>query len=179
MNHVMVDLETLGTLPGCAIMSVGAVFFDTSGLGDEFYMVAQQDSCIQAGLTIDADTASWWAQRSPAARRVLTESLQKRWHTLQHVLAKFTEFVERDAEVKVWGNGADFDNPILACAFAAVELKQAWGRWNGRCYRTLRSIAPGPKLLRVGTHHNALDDAKSQALHAIELFKLHPSLVLR
>ena len=33
--------------------------------------------------------------------------------------------------------------------------------------------------MRVGTHHNALDDAKSQALHAIELFKLHPSLIFR
>ena len=67
MKHVMVDLETLGTLPGCAIMSVGAVFFDESGLGDEFCMVARQDNYTQAGLAIDADTASWWAQQSPEA----------------------------------------------------------------------------------------------------------------
>jgi len=26
-------------------------------------------------------------------------------------------------DVKVWGNGADIDNPILACVLAAVELK--------------------------------------------------------
>ena len=90
MKHVMVDLETLGTLPGCAIMSVGAVFFDASGLGAEFYMVARQDSCTKAGLTIDAETASWWAQQAPDAQRVLTESPQKRHHTIQHVLAMFT-----------------------------------------------------------------------------------------
>jgi len=44
---------------------------------------------------------------------------------------------------------------------------------------TLKCIAVGPKILRVGTNHSALDDAKNQALHAKELFKLHPSLILR
>lgn len=179
MKHVMVDLETLGTVPGCAIMSIGAVYFDSTGLGKEFYMVAHQDSCYQAGLTIDEGTVDWWSRQSPQARQVVDASLKKGQYTIKHVLEKFTEFLNRDTDVKVWGNGADFDNPILACAFAAVDLQHAWAAWNGRCYRTLKNIAPGPKLVRLGTHHNALDDAKSQALHAIELFKLHPSLVLK
>lgn len=176
MKHVMVDLETLGTVPGCAILSVGAVYFDETGLGKEFYMVAHQGSCTEAGLKVSQDTLDWWAKQGASAKKVLEESTAKECVTITEVLHQFGKFLIPGA--KVWGNGADFDNPILACAYDAVQLKQAWLAWNGRCYRTLKNIAPGPKLERIGTYHNALDDAKSQALHAIELFKLHPTLVM-
>jgi len=36
-TRLMVDIETLGTEPGCAICSIGAVVFDTGGLGDREY----------------------------------------------------------------------------------------------------------------------------------------------
>ena len=38
-------------------------------------------------------------------------------------------------------------------------------------YRTLKNLLPYIEMERVGEHHNALDDAKSQALHAIKLLK--------
>ena len=38
MHDVMVDLETTGQGAGCAILSIGAVFFrEDKGLGDEFH----------------------------------------------------------------------------------------------------------------------------------------------
>jgi hypothetical protein len=81
MKHVMIDLETLGTLPGSAIMILGAIFFDETGLGDEFYMVARQYSCVKVGLAIDAETASWWETESPEARKNVTASLKRRVST--------------------------------------------------------------------------------------------------
>ena len=69
------------------------------------------------------------------------------------------------------GNGADFDLPILAAAYAAVGLSVPWKPYNGRCYRTLKNLAPVVKLARPGTHHNALDDARTQAVHAIKLMR--------
>ena len=178
MKHIMLDLETMGTVPGCVVLSIGAVFFDQNGLGKEFYQVVSRAHSQELGLKESADTQAWWARQSPAARKVIEDAEAKDAPTLHAALDAFTKFLKLDTNVKVWGNGADFDNPILACAYDVAALKQSWIAWNGRCYRTLKNIAPGPKLERVGTYHNALDDAKSQALHAIQLFKLHPSLVM-
>lgn len=179
MKHVMLDLETMGTVPGCVVLSIGAVYFDENGLGDEFYSVISRSDSQEFGLHESESTQEWWAKQSDEARKVVTAAEHMSAPTLPQALADFEAFIKRDSNVKVWGNGADFDNPILACCYSAVDLKQAWISWNGRCYRTLKNIAPGPKLVRFGTYHNALDDAKSQALHAIELFKLHPSLVMK
>ena len=178
MKHVMVDLETLGTVPGCALLSIGAVFFDATGLGAEFYTVVSLEDCKAHDLHVDPDTEKWWSRQSTSAKQVLKDAAAPDAPTLEQALKMFGLFLKLDTSVKVWGNGADFDNPILAVAYHRKQLKQAWVAYNGRCYRTVKNIAPGPKLERSGTHHNALDDAKSQAQHMIELFALHPSLVL-
>lgn len=177
MKHVMLDLETLGTRPGCVVLSVGAVFFDANlGLGAEFYSVVKRSHQVELGLHEDPDTMKWWARQSEEAKRAVMAADEPDAPTVHEALAAFQRFIKLDTNVKVWGNGADFDNPILAHVHHSVELKQAWNTYNGRCYRTLKNIAPGPKIERVGTYHNALDDAKGQALHAIQLFKLHPTL---
>ena len=38
MRHVMIDLETLGVVPGCVVLQIGAVCFDPNGgeLGEKF-----------------------------------------------------------------------------------------------------------------------------------------------
>jgi len=69
----------------------------------------------------------------------------------------------------VWGNGADFDLPILAAAYKAAGGPPPWKPYNGRCYRTLKNLAPSIKLERQGTHHQALDDAVCQAKHLIKI----------
>lgn len=178
MKHIMVDLETMGTVPGSVVLSIGAVYFDERGLGEEFYTVVSRPHSQELGLKESADTQAWWARQSESARKVIADSEHKDAPKLHTALSDLHDFIKKDTNVKVWGNGADFDNPLLACCYDVAEMKQSWIAWNGRCYRTLKNIAPGPKLVRVGTYHNALDDAKSQALHAIELFKLHPSLVM-
>ena len=176
MKDIMVDLETLGTVPGCGVLSIGAVAFDpysdSEELGDKFYLVVDRRSCAKAGLKEDPDTLAWWHRQSPAAQQVLSDAQDpKVAKQLTVALGDFNKFLPSGA--RVWGNGADFDNPILACAYAAVGLKQGWAPYNGRCYRTLKGL-PGARNVpfeRVGTYHNALDDAVSQALHAVRVFK--------
>jgi len=176
-RDVMVDLETLGDGAGCVPLSIGAVAFDAaSGWTDPegFYTTIDRDSCICAGLRYDQSTRDWWNRQSAEAQSVLTASqtdLRRRPLTLAlmefgHYLARFGG---RDA-VRVWGNGADFDNAIIAYACKAVGLPPPWDHWNSRCFRTLKNLrrdVPAPP--RVGVFHNALDDARTQALHAVEL----------
>jgi len=73
------------------------------------------------------------------------------------------------AGATLWGNGSTFDNVILSNAYRAIGVKQPWDFWNDRCYRTLKSLYPHVKLERSGVAHNALDDAKSQAMHAVRI----------
>lgn len=169
-TNVMVDLETLGTRPGCKIMSIGAVVFNPAGVEEQkqFYTDIHRDQPLQE----QHDTIAWWEgvrKDNPKAYDRIFGSELKRW-PLADALNSFTGWVnELGGEVLVWGNGADFDNPILSAAYTAYGMPQPWGPWNGRCYRTLKGLRSDIRLSRKGTHHNALDDAISQAQHAVEL----------
>lgn len=175
-QDVMIDLETRGAAPGCAILSIGAVGFSTTKLGPEFYKVVLTSSCHEAGLKDDESTMVWWRGQSEAARLVLLQAEDGAVAApLADALTAFHNWLAGHfglAQVRIWGNGADFDNAILAYCYKAVGLELPWKFWHNRCFRTLKSLRTdikGPK--RVGTYHNALDDAKTQALHAMELMK--------
>lgn len=174
MKDVMIDLETLGTVPGCVILSIGAVAFDPASgqLGEEFYCVVNTESCKAAGLHEDQDTVDWWQKQNEEAKEVLLHA-DEGGLTLEEGMSKLTKYLEGIGikSVRIWGNGADFDNAILAACYKAVGQKTPWSPWNGRCYRTLKNLIKGPKLKREGTYHNALDDAKTQAKHAIQLLR--------
>lgn len=165
MINVMVDLETLGTGPNSVIISIGAVEFDTMHqvLGRVFHMVIEPQSCVEAGLQIDASTVMWWLQQSKEAREVF----KAKNNTLIEVLQQFSQWYPKGAPL--WGNGATFDNVILSNAYSATDIKQPWSYAKDRCYRTLKNLMPEIKQEAVGVAHNALDDAKYQALHALKL----------
>lgn len=191
MKDVMVDLETLGTKPGSVIISIGAVMFDadTKRLGPEFYVEINQKSSETYGLTTDQATVDWWNLQGSKSRRVLANTSGRLGADLDDALDMFTGWLcdEQAAEwnslynglvpppkdllakVKVWGNGSDFDNVMLLEAYRAIGTDLPWMFYNNRCYRTLKNLLPDTKLLRIGAHHNALDDAKTQAWHAIQL----------
>jgi hypothetical protein len=172
MENVMVDLETLGQTPGCVILSIGAVGFDPSGLGKEFYAVVSTADCKKAGLFTDPDTIEWWDKQSPAAQEVRRQADdRKQSMPLKTALDGFNMFLQGFApNTKIWGNGSDFDNAILASAYRAAGRQLGWKFWNNRCFRTVKNMAPKSiEPAREGTYHHALDDAKHQALHAIAI----------
>lgn len=173
MKRVMVDLETLGKRPGCIVLSIGAVVFDEGGLHDEFYAEINQSSSELHGLRADMSTVHWWNEQSAEARGVLERTLS--WKTsadLVYVLTNFANWlVPNIGDVEVWGNGAAFDNIILAECYVAASMNLPWKWSNDRCYRTLKNLFPDIPFARIGTHHNALDDTKSQATHAAAMLR--------
>ena len=90
---------------------------------------------------------------------------------LGEALAAFTDwlrFYTPDIKKRrVWGNGANFDPPILAYAYRAAGHTVPWETaYNVRCHRTLKNLRPTIQIVRSGTHHNAMDDAIDQAFQA-------------
>lgn len=180
MKHIMLDLETLDTASSAVVISIGAVAFDprTNALGDKFYVELTDDIARQQahGRTIAIDTVRWWMRQDALAKRVFSMSPPdgvERANTLD-ALSRFGLFVAtngaRDAEL--WGNGADFDNIILGNLYDAFGLRKPWSYSRNRCYRTMKNLGIGPRRpqVREGVHHNALDDAITQAVHLQEIF---------
>jgi exodeoxyribonuclease VIII len=165
MYDVMLDLETLGTKSGCVVLSIGAVLFDrpTGAISKEFYRVIDIQSCLAAGLTIDQSTWNWWLQQSDEARVILFD---KKAQQLKNVLYDFDLFLSdityKKQDIKLWGNGSDFDQPILSTCYDKLGMTQPWIYYNNRCHRTFKNVHPEIKPEPSGIYHNALDDAKYQ-----------------
>lgn len=174
MRDVMVDIETLGTKPGSAIVSIGAVAFDPDAgtLGVEHYGVVSLASSLAYGATVDADTVSWWGRQKPEAQRVLFEALSPNAASLHAALADLSTFLRSIGDVaglRIWGNGSDFDNVLLLAAYQQTGSVAPWEFWNNRCFRTAKNMFRGFEPTREGEHHNALDDARHQARHALAI----------
>ena len=166
-NHIMLDLETLGKRPGCVVVSIGAVRFGPSGVGsEEFYSVLDRDAQQHRGLHIDPDTEEWWARQSDEARAVFNEPQLQ----VEQVLHAFNNFIGPSAHI--WGNGANFDEPILTEVFRVFEINQRWAFWRARCHRTLVKLAPEVARPAPTVAHNALADAKAQAQHAVDVMRI-------
>ena len=175
MTNIMLDLETLGTKSDSAILSIGAAAFNEDSIINEFYTTINVHSCVENGLKMYPDTVCWWANQSDVTKKGIFDSTI----TLSAALSDFSLWV-RSMEVsmldsvRMWGNGEDFDNVVLREAYLKVGTPPSripWHFRNNMSYRTLKNLLPHVEIKRVGEHHNALDDAKSQALHAIKLLK--------
>lgn len=163
---VMHDIETLSKRKDAAIVSIGAVKFTDKEIIDTFYVNIDPRSCNSVGLCIDLDTVEWWKTQKPEA-----------WESLKTDRKSLTEALQMYAawygprSVWTWGNGAEFDNVIIENAYTACGMEKPWKFWDSMCYRTVVNLT-NSRLTdadRQGIHHNALDDAKSQALNLIKV----------
>jgi hypothetical protein len=169
LDNVMIDIETLGTKPGSAILSIGAVMFGSSGLGDTFYQPVSLQSCTNLGLKIDAHTVAWWMKQSDEARHA---AFRDNALSLPVILMRFSEwFVAQNARYP-WCHGATFDVPILEAAYEACGMLAPWKFYDVRDTRTLYDLAGVKPDRSQGTHHNALDDARAQAEAAVRSLQL-------
>lgn len=171
---VMVDLETMSTQSNAAIVSIGACWFnpDTQQVGHPFHVAVDLNSSIEIGSHIDGDTVRWWLQQSAEAREAIARPDGQVINTALRDFALYLHGVAPASDVRVWGNGADFDLPILSNAYRACLLPVPWRYYNGRCFRTLRKLHPEVQApVFTGVEHNAADDAQHQAEHAIAILR--------
>lgn len=168
MTHIMVDTETLGTHPGCAIRSVGACVFDpaTGEIGPRFYANVEPTSCEALGLVSDTKTVEWWA----AQPREAEEALQSAQKPLVDVLEAFNAFYVANGGETLWCHGAGFDEPILRAASRAAGVPPAWHYRAPRDTRTLFALAGYD--CPPGVMHHALKDAENQAAHVAVAWRM-------
>ena len=168
----MVDIETLGDRPGAAIASIGAVVFTPERVVAEFETTCQLDGQQEAGLKFTAGTIKWWLKQSDAAR---ASTFEVRGPSLFHALTDLTIFAHDHGVQDYWSHGATFDLVLLneaSLILGAPQLVKDFRR--ARDTRTLYEITDvNPKtFMGTGTAHNAVDDARAQALAVIESWRI-------
>lgn len=156
IDRVMVDIETLGRDPGCAVIAIGAARFDTQQVGETFEASIDVTSCQEFGLEIDAETLEWWLSQGPQAREQLDGG-----RDLDFVLEEFAEFLDGCDEV--WANSPKFDAAILEEAYKPTRHSVPWEYWQLRDFRTLRKLDVTHGHEQEGIEHSAVDDAVYQA----------------
>jgi DNA polymerase III epsilon subunit-like protein len=160
LRHVMIDIETMGTVPEMAIVSIGAVLFDPR-LGkvsdDTFYVELDWDD---QGRYIDPSVTEWWSRQSPLDQEGLF-GLDE----LEGSLGALSEWLPNDC--KVWSNGPTFDISCLEHAYRQNDIEIPWKFWNIRDCRTVLDMYESRRggLNKKVSHsgHNALTDAVHQA----------------
>jgi hypothetical protein len=161
-TFVMLDLETWGTGNKALPISIGACRFDRDQIIDKFHVAIDPVSAQAHGLDIDAGTILWWFD--PERREALDRWLRTEKVDIGSALTGFAEWCASSPPLAIYGNGSTFDNIILRSAYEATGLDYPVRFWQDLCYRTLK-MGSTTAMVREGTHHDALDDAISQAKH--------------
>lgn len=180
MNHLMIDLETMGNKPTAPIVAIGAVFFDPQSgeLGAEFYAAVNLTSAMNQGAIPDGDTIIWWLKQSPEARAAIcTDDTLP----ISLALSELSSFISRNSEnpryLKVWGNGTTFDNVIIRASYERAGKVCPWPFWNDSDVRTMvllgrqQGFDPKVNMPFDGIAHNALADARHQAKYVSAIWQ--------
>ena len=173
---IMLDLESLGTRPDCAILTLGAVKFDPftpDAFGDSLYFRIDVDEQLALGREIQQDTLNWWAKQSEDVREeALGEEGRVSLETMYRDLNRFCVGVEN-----IWCQGPAFDIVILENIYRQQGWPTPWQFWQIRDSRTLFGVHGDPREKGKAGLHNALEDCISQAqgvqaiYHALKLEK--------
>lgn len=168
MKRFMIDIETLGTSPGCVVLSIGAVRFDRLGVAEEFAAFPDLKEQEALGLRCELDTALWWMGQSDEA---LAGVVAVGRAGLVEVLVDLMAFIGV-GEREVWSCG-NFDLPILEELFRrgqrnGICVECPWKHWEVRDFRTIkgmfRHLRPS---VRKAVAHVAIEDARVQAQELI------------
>lgn len=179
MNHLMIDLETLGTSSNAVVVSISAVVFDmsTGEIGEEFEIGLDKDQQLLKGGVIDEDTVNWWAEQSDEAKAEL-ERLVK--IDVDEALNSFATWLKNQfkapSKVKMWGNGATFDNVIVRNLFERHGIKIPIPYYCDKDVRTLTYLTKTqPKKYEfTGVKHRGIDDCKHQIKYCCDAYASVP-----
>lgn len=162
--NCMLDIETMGTTPGCVVLSIGAVGFNFDGSSlSKYFTVLDLNNSLDLGLKIEPDTLNWWLGQN---QEILKKQLRDGTPVVQ-VLEEFNDWLNDISAEIIWGNSASFDCGLLRAVYEAAKVRPYWSHRNEMCYRTVKNLCPEiPLAEKDGNHaHDPVYDAQYQIQH--------------
>lgn len=181
ITDIMIDFETLALAPTAIVLSYGMFAFNRYAFEDTGYYSLYhgfgqkkfRDEQKELGRTTDKVTIAWWKKQTSDAQRVFKEATTDSVHEAVLDMKNFyVKFANKIEDVYIWGNGGHFDIPIAESLFRTYGIAIPWKHYHPECFMTMKKqhgrIAKQPSK---GTKHNALDDARYQALYLKQICK--------
>jgi hypothetical protein len=160
-NHVMVDVETLGSNSTSVMASISLVRFNpyTGQVFENLNLNIDISLGLHLGAEVSSDTIMWWMGQSETARMSLIDSQVDPMDPID-VTILINDWIvgiekEIDMDLILWGNGAGFDIPILTNYYHLLGMDLPWKFYNVRDVRTVVDFCPEIKSSTVfeGTQH--------------------------
>lgn len=168
-EHLMVDIETMGTFQNSVIVAIGAVQFDlsTGETGNTFSVTIDLESMLRKNFDCSGETIKWWINRDSKAKEIFNVPSLK----LKDALDEFSAFARQTKYI--WGNGSSFDLGVIANAYERLNMNAPWHHWNERDVRTLVMFDPSIKKHTefIGTAHHPIDDCFHQIKYCSQIWK--------
>jgi hypothetical protein len=169
---IMLDLESLGTRPDCAILTLGAIKFNPYVLddfGDSLYLRIDVDEQLALGREVQEDTLQWWMKQAEDVREeALGEGDRVSLESMYKQLNRFVVGV-----TNIWCQGPAFDIVILENIYRQCGWPTPWQFWQIRDSRTLFGVHGDPREKGKAGLHNALEDCVSQAQGVQQIYHKH------
>lgn len=171
IRRVMIDIETLGTKPGCVVLEIGVVcnFPNPYAPGDtsDWSASCHVDISQQPDAIIDPATMLWWMRHTAALDRLIQAQLAGQ--TVSPAAAIDTLAAMLRGVDEVWANSPSFDCSILVDFVARYTGGVPWRHTHERDFRTARALHPDVPYVPPADAHSALADALAQAAHLDKL----------
>lgn len=173
LDDMMVDLETFGSKSFSVIISICAINCNlkTGAIGKIFKRNISLDSCLSAGLKIQAETLLWWLNQKPKTLKSCLENSIP----LKQALMEFDNYFcsLENPQIKIWGNSNKFDLGLLENAYDSVGLIKPWMFRKERDMRTLISDHEEIKSNHVytGDLHDPVHDCLNQIQICHKVYK--------
>ena len=180
---IVIDIETLGTKPGCVILEIGACAIDPDTGAITANFSRRLDEVFVNDRPFDADmraTIEWWHGSkglsdtySALIRRGTPGMFPRDPRDPRADLEAFAAWFKNQTSaadpnrVRIWANGPQFDFVILRASFDRYGVECPWPFWQERCVRTALEMADYKKgsvlWSERGPRHRALNDARHEA----------------
>lgn len=182
MADIIIDIETLGTKPGCVILEIGACAMDprtgriTANFSRRIKQAVTFTDLLKLSLYDHCDkdlrkTVAWWTEdmdKSILLHRILSGGVET-----DRALKEFADWFGMQVlghtpeTVRIWANGPAFDIAILKSAYDGYGFERPWVCWQERCVRTALEQAGYERgsvgWIERGPRHRALNDARHEA----------------
>ena len=138
-THVVIDLETLDTVPTAVVLSIGiAVGNLQEDLPKNYHWNLCVPSQIFAGRSLSQSTVEWWREKDLSLQLAAIEypvAVTVALYEVQKTLNDLKKAAGEDS-FSIWGNSPSFDLGILSNLFAQYKFEVPWKYWQERDLRT-------------------------------------------
>lgn len=164
---VIIDFETCNTTPDTQVLTLGATVFNPTIISTiselqahTFYAEFKE----QEKRTFSMSTIKFWMKQTREAQLAAFEGANKQ--SVFDILNNFNAWLINKKATHIVGNGAGFDNPILASLYKQYKVKPLLPFWSDLDLRTMRWLDTNAKLPWPNQllQHHAADDAVYEAM---------------